>query len=297
MRAAAEQRVEAGAAGASGSAGSVVEQLREKIRQLQAAPRRYLAVLRTGMEAVDALLPAGGFPLGQAVELCGEAASGRTSLALRAVVAAHREERLCAWVDGPRELYPPAAAALGVDLERLLIVRPQAPEQRVWAAVQLARSGAFACVVLDLTRGVGSTGRTPRVSLAEARKLADAAERGGGLLLLLTSPEAPADGVTRLRTEARDGGKGWSVEVVRSRQGGTGTRAELPWSVLYPELGLEDGGRLLDVAEAGADVTPDFLRDQAGALRNGCGILGQRPGRDAPMPSLREGLDAAGVAH
>jgi recombination protein RecA len=292
MRAAAEQR---GEAGATGSSGSVVEQLREKIRQLQAAPRRYLAVLRTGMEAVDALLPAGGFPLGQAVELCGEAASGRTSLALRAVAVAHREERLCAWVDGPRELYPPAAAALGVDLERLLIVRPQAPEQRVWAAVQLARSGAFACVVLDLTRGVGSVGRTPRVSLAEARKLADAAERGGGLLLLLTSPEAPADGVTRLRTEARDG-KGWSVEVVRSRQGGTGTRAELPWSALYPELGLEDGGRVLDVAEAGADATPDFLRDQSGALRNGCGILGQRPGRDAPMPSLREGLDAAGVA-
>ena len=296
MRAAVEQRVEAGAAGASGSAGSVVEQLREKIRQLQAAPRRYLAVLRTGMEAVDALLPAGGFPLGQAVELCGEAASGRTSLALRAVVAAHREERLCAWVDGPRELYPPAASALGVDLERLLIVRPKAPEQRVWAAVQLARSGAFACVVLDLTRGVGSTGRMSRVALAEARKLADAAERGGGLLLVLTSPESPADGVMRLRTEARDG-EGWSVEVVRSRQGGTGARAELPWSVLYPELGLEDGGRVLDVAEAAEDATPDFLREQAGVLRNGCGILGQRPGRDASMPSLREGLDAAGVAH
>jgi hypothetical protein len=279
-----------------GGAGSVVEQLRERIRQLQAAPRRYLAVLRTGMEAVDALLPSGGFPLGEAVELCGEAASGRTSLALRAVAAAHREERLCAWVDGPRELYPPAAAALGVDLERLLVVRPRAPEQRVWAAVQLARSGAFACVVLDLTKGVGATGRTVRPGLAEARKLADAAERGGGLLLLLTSPEAPADGVTRLRTEAR-GGEGWAVEVVRSRRGGTGTRAELPWSTLYPELGLEGGGRVLDVAEAREDTTPDFMRDQASALRNGCGILGQRPGRDAPMPPLRQGLDRAGVAH
>jgi hypothetical protein len=276
--------------------GSVVEQLRERIRQLQAAPRRYLAVLRTGMEAVDALLPSGGFPLGEAVELCGEAASGRTSLALRAVAAAHREERLCAWVDGPRELYPPAAAALGVDLERLLVVRPQAPEQRVWAAVQLARSGAFACVVLDLTRGVGATGRTVRPGLAEARKLADAAERGGGLLLLLTSPEAPADGVTRLRTEAR-GGEGWSVEVVRSRRGGTGAQVVLPWSALYPELRLEDGGRLLDVAEAREDTTPDFMRDQASALRNGCGILGQRPGRDAPMPPLRQGLASAGVAH
>ena len=86
----------------------------------------YLATLRTGVEEVDALLPSGGFPLGQAVELCGEAASGRTSLALRAVASAHREQRLCAWVDGPKELYPPAAAAMGVDLSRLLIVRPKA---------------------------------------------------------------------------------------------------------------------------------------------------------------------------
>ncbi|WP_342381804.1 recombinase RecA [Myxococcus stipitatus] len=289
MSAALEQRV--GAAG-----GSVVEQLRERIRQLQAAPRRYLAVLRTGMEAVDALLPSGGFPLGQAVELCGEAASGRTSLALSAVAAAHRESRLCAWVDGPRELYPPAAAAQGVDLERLLIVRPKAMEQRVWAAVQLARSGAFACVVLDLTRGVGAVGRAPRVGLAEARKLADAAARGGGLLVLLTSPDAPADGVMRLRTES-EGAEGWSVEVVRSRGGGMGARAVMPWSSLYPELGLEGGGRMLDVAPLEADATPDFLREGAWVARNGCGIQGQRPGRDGVMPSLRAGLGVASAAY
>ena len=81
------------------------------------------------------------------------------------------------------------------------------------------------------------------------------------------------------------------------RVGGTGAQAVLPWSALYPELGLEGGGRVLDVAEAREDTTPDFMRDQASALRNGCGILGQRPGRDAPMPPLRQGLDRAGVAH
>ncbi|RJS25160.1 recombinase RecA [Corallococcus sp. H22C18031201] len=271
--------------------GSVVEQLRERIRRLQAAPRQYLAVLRTGVAAVDALLPAGGFPLGQAVELCGEAASGRTSLALRAVAAAHREQRLCAWVDGPKELYPPAAAALGVDLERLLVVRPPLPEQRVWAAVQLARSGAFACVVLDLTRGVGAAGRPTRLSLPETRKLADAAGRGGGLLLL-TTPDAPADGMTRLRLEAR-GVEGWSVELVRSRQGGTGSRVVRPWSELYPELGLDGGGHLLDVAAGAADATADFQRAQRSALRNGAGVQGQaRPVR-VPAMSRAEGAREA----
>lgn len=276
------------------SAVGVVEELRERIRQLQAAPRRSLPVLRTGVDAVDALLPMGGLPLGHSVELCGEAASGRTSLALRAVASAHRELRLCAWVDGPRELYPPAAASLGVDLERLLVVQPRAFAQRVWATVQLARSGAFTCVVLDLTHGVGAAGRPERLSLPEARKLADAAARGGTLVLLLTSPEAPADGLARLRLEAQ-GVQGWSVELERSRGGGVGTRVVSPWQELYPEVGLDAGARQLDVDGVGHDAGaaaagPGFYRESAAHVRNGCGIQGQRPGRDAPMPSLRQDL-------
>ena len=132
-------------------AASTVAYLRERIRSLEAAPRQLGAVVRTGVAAFDGLLPQGGLPLGHAVELWGEAASGRTSLALKAVAAAQRAGRLCAWVDGPAELYPPTAQALGVDLRALLMVRPRAPGQLAWAAQQLARSGAFACVVLDVT--------------------------------------------------------------------------------------------------------------------------------------------------
>ena len=157
------------AAGQSGT----VERLRERIRALQAAPREYLAVLRTGVKGFEGLFVGGGVPVGNALELWGEAASGRTSLALRAVAAAGREQRLSAYVDGPGELYPPAASALGVDWRRLLIVRPKAPGQLVWSAVQLCRSGAFACVVLDLTH----TGC--RLTQAECKKLFDAAFRGG----------------------------------------------------------------------------------------------------------------------
>src|SRR5215831_19295256 len=125
--------------------------LKQQIRKLQAAPRGNLAVLSTGIHALDQWLPARGLPLGQVTELWGEAASGRTSLALRVLGMTARSHRLGAYVDGPGELYPPAAAALNVDLTRILLVRPKAPGQLVWTAVQLARSGAFACVVLDLT--------------------------------------------------------------------------------------------------------------------------------------------------
>ncbi|QRN93136.1 recombinase RecA [Archangium violaceum] len=275
-----------------------VEALREQIRRLQAAPRQYLATLRTGVEAFDGLLPGGGLPLGQVVELWGEAASGRTSLALRAVASAHREGRLCAYVDGPGELYPPAAVAAGVDPSRLLIVRPKTVEQLAWSAVQLVRSGAFACVVLDLTRGPAGAGRGEggvRLSPAEGKRLMDAAVRGGSLLVLLTAPEAPGDGMMRLRTESR-GDAGLSVEVVRSRQGGIGSRTLVPWKALYPELtdGESPWGAELPPAE---DVTVPELPREETPREGHRGIMGQRPGRDVPMPSLRASLDAGSALH
>ncbi|MCI0671563.1 MAG: recombinase RecA [Myxococcaceae bacterium] len=263
----------------------VLEQLRERIRKLQAAPRAYLATLRTGVAPFDALLPGRGLPLGSAVELCGEAASGRTSLALRAVAAAHRERRLCAYVDGPGQLYPPAAAAMGVDLERLLIVRPREVKQLVWTAVQLARSGAFACVVLDLTQ----TGA--RLALAEGKKLADAAFRGGSLLLLLTAPEAPGDGMLRVRTQAQ-GLSGLRVEVVRSRQGGMGAGALVPWEALYPALAAARGhvAAGMHPRELLGGGDQGFQRVRTSVERNGCGVMGGRPGRDRALPSLGAAL-------
>jgi hypothetical protein len=170
----------------------VLERLRERIRTLQAAPRQLLSVLRTGLAPVDGLLPGGGFPLGQVVELWGEPASGRVRLAFRAIAEAHRALRLAAWVDGPRTLYPPALPPLGVQLDQLLVVRPPEPKQLAWSALQLLRSGTFAAVGLDLTQtGV-------RLTPPESRRLVEAATRSGGLLLLLTPAEAPADGTLRL---------------------------------------------------------------------------------------------------
>lgn len=291
------------AALAGAAPGAKLDLLRERIRKLQAAPRRYLAVLRTGLPQVDALLPQGGLPLGQAVELWGEAASGRTSLALRAVAAAHRENRLAAWVDGPRELYPPAAAAVGADLRRLLIVRPKAPKQLVWTAQQLARSGAFACVVLDLTHtGV-------RLSLPESRKLQDAAVHGGTLLALLTPPDAPGEGALRLQLTPEpapgpaDPAGRFTVEILRSRGGGMGARAGVPYSRLIPGGAPPVWPLAPDAPLPAAPLTPDgrgpheapFRRVRTSELRNGGrGIYGQRPGRDTRMPALGASLGAGG---
>jgi recombination protein RecA len=265
---------------------AVLERLRERIRTLQAAPRQLLSVLRTGLAPVDGLLPGGGFPLGQVVELWGEPASGRARLAFRAIAGAHRALRLAAWVDGPGTLYPPALPPLGVQLEQLLVVRPPGPRQLAWSALQLLRSGAFAAVGLDLTH----TGL--RLSPPESQRLVEAATRSGGLLFLLTPAEAPADGTLRLRVSAT-GPRGLLLEVVRSRQGGASRAVEVPWELLTPggPSDLGQGARGLDAPPAPAEPSLPFRRVRASDLRNGLiGIHGQRPGRDLPLPPFARAL-------
>jgi hypothetical protein len=265
---------------------AVLERLRERIRTLQAAPRQLLSVLRTGLPPVDGLLPGGGFPFGHVVELWGEAASGRTRLAFRAIAEAHRALRLAAWVDGPEMLYPPALPPLGVRLDQLLVVRPPEPKQLAWSALQLLRSGAFAAVGLDLTQ----TGI--RLSPAESRRLLEAATRSGGLLFLLTPAEAPADGTLRLRVSA-NGARGLSLEVVRSRQGGASRSVDVPWEMLTPGGPSDVGAGLrgLDAPPIPGAPSMPFRRVRACTLRDGLiGIQGQRPGRDLPLPSFAQAL-------
>lgn len=267
---------------------AVVEQLREKIRKLEAQPRQLVMALRTGVTELDDF---GAFRLGSGVELCGEEASGRTTVALSLVAAAGREKRLSAWVDGPSELYPPAAAAMGVSLARLLIARPKAPGQLVWTAMQLLRSGAFTCVVLDVTH------TNVKLTMTDTKKLLDAARTGGGLLVLVTSVGAPAQGFVRLmlQTQAVSRGGVRSLHVVR-----TEATVDLEPSIAPAfEISAPHGrhtvlrgkprrGRWLERPWPSPDLLPvvpleSLQRPRKNLLRDGYPMTWGRPGRDAPL--------------
>jgi protein ImuA len=178
----------------------VLEDLRRQIRRIERRPARREGFLASGRPEVDALLPGGGFPLGALSVLSGGPASGKTGVVLSALHEAQADRALAAFVDGRGELYPPAALALGVDLARLLIVRPERGPARgdrgardaalpgLWAAEVLLASGAFAAVAVDVPlRGLPA-------SRAEAmlRRLRAAAEKGGAAALLLAAPGGPA---------------------------------------------------------------------------------------------------------
>src|ERR1700678_22307 len=79
-------------------------------------------VAPTGIPEIDLLLH-GGFPVGALSEVVGPECSGRTSLALAFVASMTRVGKVCAWVDVSDTLHPESAAAMGVDLSRLLWVR------------------------------------------------------------------------------------------------------------------------------------------------------------------------------
>jgi recombination protein RecA len=89
---------------------------------LTPAPRTIRPVAPTGIRAVDELLE-GGLPLGAITEIVGPECSGRTSFALSFLAQMTEAEKVCAWIDVSDTLDPESAAAVGVDLSRLLWVR------------------------------------------------------------------------------------------------------------------------------------------------------------------------------
>jgi protein ImuA len=78
-------------------------------------------------------------------------------------------------VDNDRDVYPPALAAWGVPLERLIIIHAADEAGALWAADQALRCRATAAVWL----------RRDRLAPHDARRLQLAAEEGGTLGVLL----------------------------------------------------------------------------------------------------------------
>jgi recombination protein RecA len=76
----------------------------------------------TGIEPLDNVLR-GGLPIGAVSEVVGPECSGRTSLALSFLAQATQAGKVCAWIDVSNAFDPLSAAAIGVDLARLLWVR------------------------------------------------------------------------------------------------------------------------------------------------------------------------------
>jgi protein ImuA len=239
----------------------VVEALRQQLQRLEIARRTDATPFSSGCAGLDRTLPGRGLHRGTLVEYLAEAGSGAAALALIAGREACRDGGAMVVVDmHPRAtaraaFYPPAAANLGVQLERLVLVRPRTQKDFRWALNQ-----SLSC------QGVGAVICWPeRLDSKTFRQWQLAAENAGtvGLMIrpngvrgqpswsdlqllvetlpVVPSAAAPATTARRLR-----------VEIIRCRNGNPGSIVELE---LDDETGTLQESRTVCVASAMAIAT------------------------------------------
>jgi len=121
---------------------------RGSIQKLGDADRMVVECVGSGSLTLDAAL-GGGYPKGRVVEIYGPESSGKTTLALHALAEAQRSGGIAAFVDAEHALDPLYAAALGVDVDALLVSQPDSGEMALDIVDQLVRSAAVDVIVVD----------------------------------------------------------------------------------------------------------------------------------------------------
>ena len=132
--------------------------------------------------------------------------------------AATADGRMIVWCDAKREIYPPALVQAGIGLDRLVFLRSRNGADEVWAVAECLRC-----------RGIGAVvSAPPRLSRVEARRLQLAAERGGGVGLLVRSAGQESGhyaAATRWFVEPAPGDaavRRWRVQLVHGHGGRLG---------------------------------------------------------------------------
>ncbi len=105
--------------------------------------------ISTGSLSLDVALGIGGVPRGRVVEIYGPESSGKTTIALHIAAEAQKKGGTAAFIDVEHALDPIYAAALGVDIDSLLVSQPDTGEQAMEICEALVRSGAIDVVVVD----------------------------------------------------------------------------------------------------------------------------------------------------
>lgn len=176
----------------------------------------------TGHAALDRVLPGGGWPIGAVSEILhARPGVGELSLALPLLARLTQSARPVALVAPPMLPYAPRLAAASLQLDRVLIVESDDPQDGsgrprnrdaeandLWAAEQLLRAGAGA-VLLWIEKAQAQS----------LRRLQLAAEGGDGCVLLLRPEKFAAESTPsalRLRVWRERGGAP-CVEVLKCR--------------------------------------------------------------------------------
>jgi hypothetical protein len=131
----------------------------------------------TGLPGWDSLAPPGGFRRGAVHELLADSVAD-ASFPMTLLARGMLTDAPIVWVDHDHTLYPPGLKQAGLNLDRLLIVRPVDAE-RLWTITECLRSAGVSAVVATLPA---------RLTRVDVRRLQLAAEQSGAVGLFFRPP-------------------------------------------------------------------------------------------------------------
>ncbi len=178
--------------------------------------------LASGYPKLDQCLPGGGWPLDALTEiLTDQYGIGELRLLMPALAqlsagqyggdsSDSAEPGWIAWIAPPFEPYAPALQQSGIDLSRVLVVRPKNDSELLWSAEQALSSGTCAAVLLW----------PDKLDDQSSRRLQLAAEKGHSWAVAfrpLAARQQPS--AAALRLELQSTAEGTRVHVLKSRGG------------------------------------------------------------------------------
>jgi hypothetical protein len=147
----------------------------------------------TGFATLDALSGCGGVPLGEMTLLSGISTSGKLTLAYKTLASTQQAypKQVVGLVDLPGSADPDYLARAGVDLERLLLVRPALERQAVDVLVDLANSRKVRLLVVHSLADLQRVRLVYRHLTATLGRLQQALRATRCALIWIDDPAAP----------------------------------------------------------------------------------------------------------
>jgi recombination protein RecA len=119
------------------------------LQRLETPPSAAAPHIPTGFPPLDNTIGIGGIPRGRITEVLGAPTSGMATLALKIIARAQSDGDTVAYVDMGATFDPDYAARCGVNLDRVLLVRPPGGKEAVEIVHALIARGGAGALVLD----------------------------------------------------------------------------------------------------------------------------------------------------